>query len=159
MPIDQQFLDEIKRKLAVHAPSLAAEYLAAMLEVQPVLSEADFRTWAEEGVGLASYSLRSWGAAVDYFRVSSEVMRVLPSAAFRHWTHAGRDLAEYSSVIAAAFFQRPAGVQRGLSPGSTPVTSGCGRTARGAARVHPAIRRASAGSSTTRWAGRCEAAR
>jgi hypothetical protein len=63
MPTDQQFLDEIERKLAVHAPSLAAEYRAAVLEVQPVLSEAGFRTWAEGGVGLASHSLRSWEAA------------------------------------------------------------------------------------------------
>ena len=53
MPTDQQVLDEIERKLAVHAPSLAAEYRAAVLEVEPVLSEADFRMWAEEGVELA----------------------------------------------------------------------------------------------------------
>lgn len=63
MLADQQFLDEIERKLAVRAPSLAAEYRAAVLEVQPVLSESDFRTWAEEGVGLAGHSLRSWEAA------------------------------------------------------------------------------------------------
>ena len=116
MPTDQQFLDEIERKLATHAPSLAAEYRAAVAVVQPVLSEADFRMWAEEGVELASHSLRSWEAAVDYFRVSGEVMRILPSAAFRHWAHAGRGLAEYSSVIAAAFFK--------ASPRSVPFLDG-----------------------------------
>ena len=105
MPTDQQFLDEIERKLATHAPSLAAEYRAAVEQVQPVLSDADFRMWAEEGVELAGHSLRSWEAAVDYFRVSGEVMRILPSAGFRHWAHAGRGLAEYSSVVAAAFFK------------------------------------------------------
>ena len=63
MPTDQQFLDEIERKLATHAPSLAAEYRAAVAQVQPVLSDADFRMWAEEGVELAGHSLRSWEAA------------------------------------------------------------------------------------------------
>lgn len=70
-----------------------------------MLSEADFRTWAEEGVELAGHSLRAWEAAVDYFRVSGEVLRILPSSAFRHWAHAGRDLAEYSSVVAGAFLR------------------------------------------------------
>ena len=105
MAIDQQFLDEIERKLGMHAPSLADEYRLAAAEVQPVLSEADFRMWAEEGVELSAHSLRSWEAAIDYFRVSGDVMRLLPTGAFRHWAHAGRGLAEYSSVVAAAFFK------------------------------------------------------
>ena len=70
-----------------------------------MLSEADFRMWAEEGVELAGHSLRSWEAAVDYFRVSGEVMRIAAVGGFRRWAHAGRDLAEYSSVVAAAFFK------------------------------------------------------
>jgi hypothetical protein len=105
MPIDQQFLDDVERKLEAHAPSLAAEYRRAADEVMPVLSEHDFRTWAEEGVELAGHSLRSWEAAAEYFRVSAEVMRALPSAAFRRWAHASRDLAEYSSVVAAAYLK------------------------------------------------------
>ena len=102
MAIDQHFLDEIERKLATHSPTLAGEYRLAVAELQPVLSESDFRLWAEEGVGLAGHSLRSWEAAVDYFRASPGVLRAMPSAAFRRWAHAGRDLAEYSSVVAAA---------------------------------------------------------
>ena len=105
MPIDQQFLDDIERKLATHAPSLAAEYRRAADDVMPVLSEQDFRTWAEEGVELAGHSLRSWEAAAEYYRVSAEVMRALPSATFRRWAHASRDLAEYSSVVAAAYLK------------------------------------------------------
>jgi len=103
--IDQAFLDEIERKLEAHSPSLALEYRAAAGELQPVLAEGDFRTWCEEGVELASHSLRSWEAAVDYFRVSPEVLRALPSAAFRRWAHAGRGLAEYSSVVAGSYFR------------------------------------------------------
>ena len=77
----------------------------------PVLSEQDYRTWAEEGVELAGHSLRSWEAAAEYYRVSAEVMRALPSAAFRRWAHASRDLAEYSSVVAAAYLKAsPQGV-------------------------------------------------
>jgi|CXWL01.1.fsa_nt_gi hypothetical protein len=105
MPIDQQFLDDIERKLAGHAPSLAAEYRRAADEVMPVLSEQDFRVWAEEGVELAGHSLRSWEAAAEYYRVSAEVMRALPSGTFRRWAHASRDLAEYSSVVAAAYLK------------------------------------------------------
>ncbi|MDP9237121.1 MAG: hypothetical protein M3P30_06930 [Chloroflexota bacterium] len=105
MPIDQAFLDQIERKLETHSPSLAQEYRDAASALRPVLAETDFRTWAEEGVELASHSLRSWEAAVDYFRVSPEVLRTLPSAAFRRWAHAGRGLAEYSSVVAGAYFR------------------------------------------------------
>ncbi len=105
MPIDQAFLDDIERKLAAHAPSLAVEFKAASDDVMPVLSEQDYRTWAEEGVELAGHSLRSWEAAAEYYRVSAQVMRALPSAAFRRWAHASRDLAEYSSVVAAAYLK------------------------------------------------------
>ena len=105
MAVDQQFLDEIARKLDQHSPTLSAEFRTACAELQPALSEADFRLWAEEGAGLAAHSLRSWEAAVDYFRVSPEVWRRLPSVAFRRWAQAGRDLAEYSSVVAASYFR------------------------------------------------------
>ena len=105
MAIDQQFLDEIERKLSVHSPTLVAEYERASAELMPVLSEPDFRVWAEEGADLASHSLRSWEAAIEYFRVSPTVMRALTSAAFRRWSHAGRDLAEYSSVVAGSYLK------------------------------------------------------
>ncbi len=65
MTIDKQFLEEIERKLGAHSPALAAEYATAAAELRPVLAEADFRTWAEEGVELAGHSLRSWEAAID----------------------------------------------------------------------------------------------
>jgi len=103
--LDQQFLDEVERKLTQHSPSLAAEFRHASEELMPLLGEADFRTWADEGVELAGHSLRSWEAAVDYYRVSPDVLKVLPSAGFRRWAHAGRSLAEYSSVISAAFLR------------------------------------------------------
>jgi len=103
--IDQQFLDDIERKLEAHSPALAAEWQRASAELRPVLPEADFRAWAEEGVELAGHSLRSWEAAIDYFRVSGDVMRTVTSAGFRHWAHAGRGLAEHSSVVAGAFLR------------------------------------------------------
>lgn len=112
MPIDQQYLESIERKLAAHAPSLALEFKRASQDILPVLSESDYRLWADEGVALAEHSLRSWEAAADYFRVSTEVMRALNTTSFRRWAHAGRDLAEYSSVVAAAFFR--------ASPASVP---------------------------------------
>ncbi len=105
MTIDKQFLEEIERKLGAHSPALAAEYATAAAELRPVLAEADFRTWAEEGVELAGHSLRSWEAAIDYFRVSGAVLRTVPSAGFRKWAHAARDLAEYSSVVAGSYLR------------------------------------------------------
>jgi hypothetical protein len=105
MTIDKQFLDEIERKLGAHSPTLAAAYSEAAAELLPILAEADFRTWAEEGVELAAHSLRSWEAAIDYFRVSGDVLRAVPSSGFRKWAHAARDLAEYSSVVAAAYLK------------------------------------------------------
>ena len=105
MTIDQQFLDGVEQKLAAHSPSLAAEFRTASDALMPVLSEADFRQWAEEGVELAGHSLRSWEAAIDYFRASGDVLKIMTSAGFRRWAHAARSLAEYSSAVASAYLR------------------------------------------------------
>jgi len=101
----ERFLAETERKLASHSMSLPEEFRRSVELLRPRLQEDDLRSWAEEGVALASHSLRSWEAAVEYFKVSPEVLAVLPLPAFRRWVHAGRDLAEYSSVVAAAYFR------------------------------------------------------
>jgi nitric oxide reductase activation protein len=105
MPADKHFLEDVERKLAAHSPQLVAEYERVRGELASVLTESDFRAWAQEGVELAGHSLRSWEAAIEYFRVSPDVMRSLSPGAFRRWAHAGRGLAEYSSVVAASFFR------------------------------------------------------
>ncbi|HEX5480752.1 MAG TPA: hypothetical protein VFY79_13635, partial [Dehalococcoidia bacterium] len=103
--IEDSYLAEVEGKLAAYSPQLAGEYRAVAERLRGTLSDGDFRTWTDEGVALASHSLRSWEAAVEYVRVSPEVLRQLQPAAFRRWAHAGRDLAEYSSVVAGAFFK------------------------------------------------------
>ncbi|HEX5478856.1 MAG TPA: hypothetical protein VFY79_03970, partial [Dehalococcoidia bacterium] len=103
--IEDSYLGEVEGKLAAYSPQLAGEYRAVAERLRGTLSDGDFRTWTDEGVALASHSLRSWEAAVEYFRVSPEVLHQLQPAAFRRWAHAGRDLAEYSSVVAGAFFK------------------------------------------------------
>ena len=104
MSIDA-FLHDAERKLAGHSASLPDELRQALDELRPQLSEADLRSWAEEGVALAEHSLRSWEAAAEYFRVSPQVVRALSPAAFRRWVRNGRDLAEHSSVVAGAYFR------------------------------------------------------
>ena len=65
MPTDQQFLDEIERKLATHAPSLAAEYRAAVAQVQPVLSDANLRVRVTDIATVSGRSFSLDWVAVD----------------------------------------------------------------------------------------------
>jgi nitric oxide reductase NorD protein len=100
-----EHLTDIERRLARHAASLPAEFRRAEEEVSTLLPEEQLQQWAEEGLALASHSLRSWEAASEFFRVSPQVLRVLGFPLFMRWAHQGRDLAEHSSLVAAAYFR------------------------------------------------------
>ena len=54
MSIDA-FLHDAERKLAGRSASLPDELRQALDELRPQLSEADLRSWAEEGVALAGH--------------------------------------------------------------------------------------------------------
>ena len=105
----QQYLADCEERLARHATALPPEFRRAAGELTALLPAEEIRAWAEEGLSLASHSLRSWEAAIEYFRVSPQVLPALGTEAFRRWVHAGRDLAEYSSLAAVAYFRASPG--------------------------------------------------
>jgi nitric oxide reductase NorD protein len=105
----QQYLADCEERLARHATALPPEFRRAAGELTAAIPAEEIRAWAEEGLSLASHSLRSWEAAIEYFRVSPQVLPALGTEAFRRWVHAGRDLAEYSSLAAVAYFRASPG--------------------------------------------------
>jgi hypothetical protein len=111
-----EHLAETEQRLRRYASTLPAEFRGAAQEVGPLLSQDELRLWAEEGLALASHSIRSWEAASEFFRASPEVLRALGFPLFLRWARQGRDLAEHSSLVAAAYFR--------ASPGSVPLLAG-----------------------------------
>ncbi len=111
-----EHLAETERRLGRQAASLPDEFRQAVEGVRTLLPEDELELWADEGVALASHSLRSWEAAAEYFRVSPDVLRTLGFPMFMRWAHQGRELAAHSSLVAAAYFR--------ASPGSVPHLAG-----------------------------------
>jgi len=111
-----EHLTETEQRLRRYASTLPAEFRQAAQEVSTLLSQEELRLWAEEGLALASHSLRSWEAASEFFRASPEVLRALGFPLFLRWARQGRDLTEHSSLVAAAYFR--------ASPESVPHLSG-----------------------------------
>ena len=111
-----EHLAETEQRLGRYASSLPAEFRRAERSVSALLPEEHLRLWAEEGLTLASHSIRSWEAAAEFFRVSPEVLQALGFPLFMRWARQGRHLAEHSSLVAAAYFR--------ASPGSVPHLAG-----------------------------------
>jgi hypothetical protein len=88
-----EHLADTEKRLGRYASSLPAEFRRAEEDVSALATEEQVRSWADEGLALASHSLRSWEAASEFFRVSPQVLRVLGFPRFMRWTHQGRDLA------------------------------------------------------------------
>ena len=111
-----EHLAETEQRLRRYASTLPAEFRQAAQEVSPLLPEEQLRLWTEEGLALASHSLRSWEAASEFFRATPEVLRALGFPLFLRWARQGRDLTEHSSLVAAAYFR--------ASPESVPHLAG-----------------------------------
>jgi len=116
MALSDVYLDSVEKRLSAFSPSLSEVFGQAARELNGALDDGELERWAEEGIGLAEHSLRSWEAAADYFLVGPNVLTIIDSATFDIWTQAGRDLAETSAAIAGAYFR--------ASPTSVPHLAG-----------------------------------
>src|SRR3972149_2029277 len=105
MPLDETYLQEAEDRLAAVSPPLRAAFRESLAALTAGLTDAQLRLFVEEGLELASRSLRSWEAGADYFRVAPGLLRQLDEASFREWAAGGRALAEPAAALAAAYFK------------------------------------------------------
>src|SRR3972149_1396994 len=105
MPLDETYLQEAEDRLAAVSPTLRGACRASPAELPAGLTDAQLRLFVDEGLELASRSLRSWEACADYFRIAPGLLRQLDGAGFRHWAAGGRALAELAAAIAGAYFK------------------------------------------------------
>src|SRR3989304_10403206 len=94
MSLDETYLQEAEDRLAAPSPPLRTASRESLAALTAGLTDAQLRLFVEEGLELASRSLRSWEAGADYFRVAPGLLRQLDEAGFRQWAAGGRALAE-----------------------------------------------------------------
>ena len=105
MSLDETYLQEAEDRLAAVSPPLRDALRESLADLTAGLTDAQLRLFVDEGLELASRSLRSWEACADYFRIAPGLLRQLDEAGFRHWAAGGRALAELAAAIAGAYFK------------------------------------------------------
>ncbi|MCH7553298.1 MAG: VWA domain-containing protein [Chloroflexi bacterium] len=107
---------DIEVELQRFPVSVVAEYRKAREFVVQRLSPKDAQEWAEEGVGLAQHSFRSWEAATEYFRVTPQIIERLTFPQVVEWARWGRSLSSDSPVISSSFFRASPEALRHIVP-------------------------------------------
>src|SRR3990172_1902911 len=84
MSLDETYLQEAEDRLAAVSPPLRDALRESLADLTAGLTDAQLRLFVDEGLELASRSLRSWEACADYFRIAPGLLRQLDEAGFRH---------------------------------------------------------------------------
>src|SRR3954462_9171932 len=103
MALPKTYLQNVENRLS-QASTTLPDALKHALASAPELTDDQARLWLEQGVTLATHSLRSWEAAPDYLQAGPKLIPVLDEAAFKEWVAGGITLAELASSIASAYF-------------------------------------------------------
>ena len=97
---------EITRKELHQFPAPVLErYEIALEKLNGRLADETCQLWAQEGLEIASKTVRSWEAAAEFFDASVAVQRQLPSGQFLKWAKTGTSLCEDSPSLAVAYFK------------------------------------------------------
>ncbi|MDE0592349.1 MAG: hypothetical protein OSB68_03785 [Dehalococcoidia bacterium] len=97
---------EITRKELDQFPAPVLErYEVALEKLNGRLADETCQLWAQEGLEIASKTVRSWEAAAEFFDASVAVQRQLPSGQFLRWAKTGTSLCEDSPSLAVAYFK------------------------------------------------------
>src|SRR5438105_4399888 len=99
MALPENYLQDVENRLT-QASATLPDVLKQALAAAPELSDEQARLWLEEGVALATHSLRSWEAAGDYLRAAPSLLPHLDETSFKQWVEGGTTLAELASAIA-----------------------------------------------------------
>src|SRR3989304_4409413 len=105
MSLDETYLQEAEDRLAAVSPPLRDALRESLADLTAGLTDAQLRLFVDEGLELASRSLRSWEAGPDYSRIAPLLLARMDEASFRQWAAGGRALAELAAAIAGAYFK------------------------------------------------------
>ncbi|MDA0596067.1 MAG: hypothetical protein O2921_07760 [Chloroflexi bacterium] len=108
---------EITRKELDQFPAPVLErYEVALEKLNGRLADETCQLWAQEGLEIASKTVRSWEAAAEFFDASVAVQRQLPSGQFLKWAKTGTSLCEDSPSLAVAYFKSSPNAMLRLRP-------------------------------------------
>src|SRR5436190_1251352 len=96
-------LRAIEEELRGFPGTLAPDFRRSADVLGERLSNDDLLAWADDVLGLARHSLRSWEAAAEYVRAAPRILDGTAFEPFLEWARYGKELAAYSSIIARAY--------------------------------------------------------
>ncbi len=94
--------------------SVEKNFISSLSEMPDALSESQIRDWYQQGISLASQTVRSWESAAHFFAVSPAVLKSMPYSYFEKWMECGEKLCNESPTLASAYFESSPGTMSQL---------------------------------------------
>ncbi|MBT5476832.1 MAG: hypothetical protein HOK43_08240, partial [Chloroflexi bacterium] len=101
----QNAIEMTRKELDQFPAPVLERYEIALEKLNGRLADETCQLWAQEGLEIASKTVRSWEAAAEFFDASVAVQRQLPSGQFLKWAKTGTSLCEDSPSLAVAYFK------------------------------------------------------
>ncbi len=101
----QKAIETTRKELDQFPAPVLERYEVALEKLNGRLADETCQLWAQEGLEIASKTVRSWEAAAEFFDASVAVQRQLPSGQFLKWAKTGTSLCEDSPSLAVAYFK------------------------------------------------------
>ena len=101
----QNAIETTRKELDQFPAPVLERYEVALEKLSGRLADETCQLWAQEGLEIASKTVRSWEAAAEFFDASVAVQRQLPSGQFLKWAKTGTSLCEDSPSLAVAYFK------------------------------------------------------
>ena len=101
----QNAIETTRTELDQFPAPVLERYEVALEKLNGRLADETCQLWAQEGLEIASKTVRSWEAAAEFFDASVAVQRQLPSGQFLKWAKTGTSLCEDSPSLAVAYFK------------------------------------------------------
>ncbi|MCH2309748.1 MAG: hypothetical protein MK345_01610 [SAR202 cluster bacterium] len=94
--------------------SVEKNFISSLSAMPDALSESQIRDWYQQGISLASQTVRSWESAAHFFAVSPSVLKSMPYSYFEKWMECGEKLCNESPTLASAYFESSPGTMSQL---------------------------------------------
>ena len=89
--------------------SVEKNFNKSLAEMPDAFSEEQIRAWYQQGIALASQTVRSWESAAHFYDVSPAVLKSMPYSYFEKWMECGEKLCIESPTLASAYFEASPG--------------------------------------------------
>ena len=89
--------------------SVEKNFNKSLAEMPDAYSEEQIIAWYQQGITLASQTVRSWESAAHFYDVSPAVLKSMPYSYFEKWMECGEKLCIESPTLASAYFEASPG--------------------------------------------------